>query len=185
MYSDAWATQVLEDMGITIWRNEYYPPSTPEQSQDADWNKQKPVVEGLARIAKSKNIPLKFIFTVWSPPAHLKCAIDADNNPIPGTPNPGGTKKGGTLDPGKYEEFGNWLADGIQLYKDAGVDVYAISFQNEPLFRQEFNSSVYKPQNWYTAALKNVVPVVKARFPAVKFFGSENMLEMEGGKDRQ
>jgi O-glycosyl hydrolase len=185
LYSDAWASQVLEDLGITIWRNEYYPPATGSVGQDADWNKQRPVVEGLARVAKNKNIPLKFIFTVWSPPAQFKCAIDNDGNPISGTPNPGGTKNGGTLDPAKYTEFGNWLADGIQLYKDLGIDVYAISMQNEPLFKQSFNSAYYKPQRWYGDALKNVVPVVKARFPNVKFFGSENMLEMEGGKDRQ
>jgi O-glycosyl hydrolase len=29
------------------------------------------------------------------------------------------------------------------------------------------------------------IPAVKARFPDVKIFGSENMLEMEAGKDRQ
>lgn len=185
MYSDAWATQVIEDLGITIWRNEYYPPATPTQGQDADWTKQRPVVEGLARIAKQKNVPLKFIFTVWSPPASMKCALDANNEPLSGTPHPGGTKNGGTLDPAKYTEFGNWLADGIQLYKNLGVDIYAISPQNEPLFKQPFNSAYYKPQRWYNDMLKNVVPVVKGRFPNVKIFGSENMLGMEGGKDRQ
>jgi O-glycosyl hydrolase len=190
MYSDAWATQVIDDLGITIWRNEYYPPSTPTRSQDADWNKQKPVVEGLARIAQQKKVPLKFIFTVWSPPADMKVALDADNNPISGTPNAGGTlgdgNNAGTLDPAKYTQFGNWLADGIQLYKNSGVDVYAISPQNEPLFKQkDFNSSFYKPQRWYGEMLKNSMPVVKARFPNVKIFGSENMLGLEAGKDRQ
>ncbi|HZF65191.1 MAG TPA: hypothetical protein VEZ55_11925 [Chitinophagaceae bacterium] len=186
MYSDAWATQVIEDLGLTIWRNEYYPPSTPSRGQDADWNKQKPVVEGLSKIAKEKNVPLKFIFTVWSPPADMKVALDADNNPIAGVPHPQGVRNGGTLDPAKYVEFGNWLADGIQLYKNSGVDVYAISPQNEPFFKQpDFNSNFYKPQKWYGEMLKNSMPVVKARFPNVKIFGSENMLGIEAGKDRQ
>lgn len=118
LYSDAWADQVINDLGITIWRNEYYPPATPGQSQDADWNKQKPVVEGLAATARAAHVPLKFVFTVWSPPADLKCALDENNEPLSGTPNPNGTKKGGTLDPAKYTAFGNWLADGIQLYKN-------------------------------------------------------------------
>lgn len=189
LYSDAWATQVLEDLGVTIWRNEYYPPATPTAAQDADWAKQKPVVEGLNRIAISKKIPLKFIFTVWSPPATLKCALDANDNPISGTPNPGGAKNGGTLDPAKYTEFGNWLADGIQLYKNSGIDVYAISPQNEPLFRQSFNSCYYKPitpnAGSYNNMVKGAIPVLKTRFPNVKVFGSENMLSMEGGNDRQ
>jgi glucuronoarabinoxylan endo-1,4-beta-xylanase len=189
LYSDAWANQVINDMGITVWRSELYPPSTLTVPQDADWNKQKPVAEGLSRIATANKVPLKFIFTIWSPPAEFKCALSTDNNPISGTPNPGGTKNGGTLDPKKYVEFGNWIADGIQLYKNSNIDVYAISLQNEPLFKQTFNSCYYKPMGSedgsYAKMIKNVVPVVKARFPNVKIFGSENMLEMEGGTDRE
>lgn len=184
LYSDAWAEQVIKDMGITIWRTELYPPSTSAVQQDADWNKEKPVVEGLAKTATANRVPLKFIFTVWSPPADLKCALDANNNPLSGTPNPGGTKNGGTLDPAKYTEYGNWLADGIQLFKNSGVDVYALSPQNEPLFKQSFNSCYYRPADQYPAMIKNVIPVVKTRFPNIKVFGSENMLEMEGGDDR-
>lgn len=189
LYSDAWANQVLDDLGITIWRNEYFPPATPTVGQDADWAKQKPVVDGLYKAALAKKIPLKFVFTVWSPPASLKVALDANNNPIAGSPNAGGTKNGGTLDPTKYNEFGNWLADGIQLYKDLGIDVYAISPQNEPLFKQSFNSCYYQPitpnTGGYNNMIKGSIPVVKARFPSVKIFGSENMLGIEAGDDRQ
>ena len=184
LYSDDWATQVINDLGITIWRNELYPPATATVAQDADWAKQKPVVEGLAKIATANRVPLKFIFTVWSPPADLKCAVDVNGVALSGTPHPGGTKNGGTLDPAKYTQYGNWLADGILLYKNLGIDVYAISPQNEPLFSQSFNSCSYRGVS-YANMVKNVVPVVKARYPAIKVFGSENMLEMEGGKDRQ
>lgn len=184
LYNDAWATQVITDLGITIWRNELFPPGTATVPQDADWAKQKPVVEGLAKIATANRVPLKFIFTVWSPPADLKCAVDANGVALSGTPHPGGTKNGGTLDPAKYIQYGNYLADGIQMYKNSGIDVYAISPQNEPLFAQSFNSCAYRGIS-YANMVKNVVPVVKARYPNVKVFGSENMLEMEGGKDRQ
>jgi O-glycosyl hydrolase len=188
MYSDAWATAALTDLGITIWRDELHPPATPTVPQDADWNKRKPVVEGLVKLAAQHKVPLKFIFSVWSPPASMKVAIDANGEPISGTPNSGGTKgtgnAAGTLDPAKYIDFGNYLADGIQLYKDAGATIYAISPQNEPLFKQPFNSNYYKPAR-YSEMLQNAMPVVKARFPAVKIFGSENMLEIEAEKDRQ
>jgi O-glycosyl hydrolase len=189
LYSDAWARKVIDDLGITIWRNEYYPPATSTQNQDADWNKQKPVVEGLFRIANEYRVPLKFIFTIWTPPADLKCALDANDRPLSGTPHPQGTKNGGTLDPAKYEEFADWIKDGIELYKDLGIDLYAFSPQNEPLFKQPFNSCYYKPINepvgGYTNMIKNVIPLVKAAYPNVKVFGSENMLEIEAGRDRQ
>jgi O-glycosyl hydrolase len=146
------------------------------------------VVEGLVKIAAQYKVPLKFTFTVWSPPASMKVAMDANGEPISGTPNSGGTKgtgnAAGTLDPAQYTAFGNYLADGIQLYKDAGATIYAISPQNEPLFKQSFNSNYYKPAR-YSEMLKNVIPVVKAHFPGVKIFGAENMLEIEAEKDRQ
>ena len=41
LWSDAWGDQVISDLGITIWRNEYYPPSDQFNTQDADWNKQR------------------------------------------------------------------------------------------------------------------------------------------------
>lgn len=185
LYTEAWAKTVIEDLGITIWRTELHPPATATVPQDADFNKQKQTIEGLKKIADENNVPLKFIFSIWSPPADMKCAVTNEGIPIPGTPHPGGTKNGGTLDPGRYADFGNWIADGIQQFKDIGVDIYAFSPQNEPLFSQFFNSCRYNPVNVYPAMLKNVIPVVKSRFPDVKVFGSENMLEMEGGKDRQ
>lgn len=71
MWNDAWGEKAISDLGITIWRNEYYPPSTPEDKQDSDWAKQKPVVQGLKAKADKYNVNLKFVFTVWSPPAAL------------------------------------------------------------------------------------------------------------------
>lgn len=186
LYSDAWATQVIKDLGITIWRNEFYPPATPTVPQDADFNKQKATIMGLAKIAAQNKVDLKYIITVWSPPGSMKCLRDANNSykPISGTVHPYGAKGGGGLDPAKYTEFGNWIADNIQLYKDLGINIYAISPQNEPLFEQPFNSCAYNP-DVYPEMIKGVIPTVKARFPAVKVFGSENMLEMEGGNSRE
>lgn len=69
------------------------------------------------------------------------------------------------------------------------MDVYAISPQNEPLFVEDYNSCYYNPNynagGKYVTMLKNAIPVVKAKFPDVKVFGSENMLEIEAGEDRQ
>ena len=51
LWSDAWGDQVISDLGITIWRNEHYPPSDNLNQQDANWTKQRPVVQGLKRKA--------------------------------------------------------------------------------------------------------------------------------------
>ncbi len=182
LWDDAWAEKAVSDLGISIWRNEIMPPSSPTVMQDADWGKQKPVVVGLKAKAIKYNVDLKFIATVWSPPADLKwvCKFNwpGDTN---ATRNAGNvsTKNGGTLNPNKYNEYADWLNYNIQQYKDAGVDLYALSLQNELMFQQTFNSCTYTVP-WYSDLLIAVVPKVKAVFPNVKIFGAENMLDMEG-----
>lgn len=182
LWSDAWGEKVISDLGITIWRNELFPPSIPGASQDADWNKQKPVVQGLKAKADKYNVKLKFIATVWSPPADLKweCTMSwAGDTKATRKAGNVSTKNGGTLNPNKYTEYADWLKSHLQLYKDAGVDLYALSLQNELMFKQTFNSCTYTIP-WYNDLLIAVTPKVKAAFPDVKIFGSENMLEMEG-----
>lgn len=182
MWNDAWGEKVISDLGITIWRNEWFPPSISGVNQDANWNKQKPVVQGLKTKADKFGVNLKNIVTVWSPPADLKwqCSLTWAGD-LNATRNEGvvSTKNGGTLNPNKYTEYADWLKTCIQSYKDAGVDVYALSLQNEPLFRQTFNSCMYTSA-WYCELINNVVPKIKATWPDVKIFGAENMLEMEG-----
>lgn len=187
LFSDAWATLCLKDLGLSIWRNEYYPPydpDWPDNYQDADWNKQKPVVQGLKRVADQLGVPLKFIFTVWSPPAALKCALDDSLNILSGVRHPSGTKWGGTLDTAKFSQFAEWLKAGIKNYNDIGVDLYAFSCQNEPYFYQPFNSCFYQP-DWYVNMINRVVPEIKTTYPNIKVFGPEHMLQSEGGDGRE
>ena len=185
LWNDAWGEKMISDLGITIWRNEIFPPATPGVSQDADWTKQKPAVQGLKAKADKYKVNLKFIATVWSPPADLKWACnfswagDENATRYAGTVS---TKNGGTLNPNKYTEYADWLKSNIQLYKDAGVDLYALSLQNELMFKQTFNSCTYTIP-WYNELLINVVPKIKANFPDVKILGAENMLDMEGKEE--
>ncbi|MEO8183135.1 MAG: hypothetical protein ABI895_30255 [Deltaproteobacteria bacterium] len=177
----AWARLVIDDLGLTMWRNEYYPPGDVGREADADWLKQRPVMEVLRDRAAASGVPLKTILSVWSPPASMKCASDGDSI-HEGKPNPGGTKDGGAVCPSQRQRFAEWLIDGLQLYALSGVKVYALSFQNEPLFRQSYNSGRY-PRAAYADTLAAIGPAIHARFPGVKLFGPESLLETEAGKN--
>ncbi len=177
LWSDAWGDQVISDLGITIWRNEHYPPSDNLNTQDANWTKQLPVVRGLKRKADQYGVDLKFIFTVWSPPAALKVRV-TNNTRETGVPHPFGTKQGGALDPTRYGEYAAWMGQGIEQYRAEGIEPYAVSPQNEPFFVQAFNSCWYK-QEWYPQMLIGAMSILKANYPNVRIFGSEGMLEME------
>ena len=178
--NEDWVRLVIDDLGITMWRNEYYPPADDISGQDADWDKQRPVVELFKQVADERRVPLKFLLTVWSPPASMKCEV-VDDEILEGTPHPDGTKGGGALCPSQRSEFAAWLVEGLDLHADVGVDVYALSFQNEPFFWQSYNSCFYA-QDWYAETLADIGPIIKASYPEVKLFGSENMLEIECGR---
>jgi len=175
----AWTEKVIDDLGITMWRNEYYAAGSP---QDATWEKQKPVVQALVQHASKRGVKLKILLTAWSPPAALKCLSDDDSTCGSDPPTrPADTKGGHILDPAMRDELAAWLIDGARMYHEAGADLYAISFQNEPLFVEPYNSCVYSTEG-YAETLAVVGPAVKAAFPEVKLFGSENMLGTECGK---
>lgn len=178
MVDPAWVEMIVHDLGLSMWRNEYYPPGDENGGQDADWDKQRPVVQALRDRAALSGVPLKVVLTVWSPPAGMKCVYD--DGIRDGEPHPDGTKGGGALCPSRRDDFADWLIEGLGLYADVGVDVYALSFQNEPYFWEPYNSCFY-PQDYYAETLAAIGPRIHAAFPRVKLFGSENMLEIECG----
>lgn len=186
LWNDAWGEKIINDLGVTIWRNEIYPPANQQASQDADWTKQLPVVRGLKAKSDKLNVPLKFVATVWSPPAEMKWAANfswaGDTEATRWENTDVTTKNGGTLSPEKYSDYTSWLNEHIRLYKNEGIDLYALSLQNEPAFSQSFNSCTYTTK-WYNDLLINVVPGIKKSFPNIQIFGSENMLLTEGKEE--
>lgn len=158
-WSDAWGNMVIQDMGITMWRNEYY---SDEGGQAGWWNdKQKATVQSIKAKADALGVPMKFIYSVWSPPSQWK-----DNRSL---------YNGGTLEAQYYDDYGNWLKQGVKDYADIGVQLYALSPANEPAFSQFFNSCVFTSDQ-YRDMIKIAGPIVHAAYPSVKIFGAEDML---------
>ncbi|MGE5557288.1 MAG: hypothetical protein ACM3WV_01610 [Bacillota bacterium] len=193
-YDQKWLDMAIDDFGLTMWRNELYPHipvnantngSRPD-GQDAWWDKQRPLIQALKAKADASKVDLRFILTVWSPPSEFKCRIETDENNynkptgkvFEDVPNPGATKKGGTVRPLYYKKYAEWLVSALKMYKEAGADIYALSLQNEPQFEEPYNSCQYTPEQ-YAGLLKTAVPIIKQDFPAVKIFGAEHMLRSE------
>ncbi len=157
-YNAYWLDLVINDLGLTIHRNEYYPPGG---DQDSSFAEQIAFLQALKQKAQDSNEPLKFIVAFWSPPAWMK-----DN---------GSTKNGGRVLPQYYDDLGNWAVTCLQDYNSIGINVYALSLQNEPNFTQPYNSCVYSPQE-YRDMVKVAGPIIKAAFPNVRLYGAEHML---------
>jgi len=50
---------VMDDLGITMWRNQYYPTATADAPQDTQWNVQNPWCSRLYAAANASKVPLR------------------------------------------------------------------------------------------------------------------------------
>jgi glucosylceramidase len=92
----------------------------------------------LLRKALAINPAIKVMLTPWSPPGWMKT-----NGSMLGV-DPA-TKQPATLRPEFYSALANYLVKTIQEYQAAGVPVYALSVQNEPLYPAPTYSGVFMP----------------------------------------
>ncbi len=156
-WSDSFGNTIIGDLGLTIHRNEYYPP---ESGQDTQFSEQAPYFQLIRDKAIQLGEPLKIIITYWTPPSWMKS---------------NGSPDGGYLLSQYYDDFGNYTVDARDDFAGIGVDVYAWSLQNEPLFSEPYNSCVYTAEQ-YRDMLKVAGPIIHSSYPNLKLFGSEHML---------
>jgi glucuronoarabinoxylan endo-1,4-beta-xylanase len=103
-----------------------------------------------------------FIAVPWSPPAYMK-----SNN---------STINGGTLLSQYYTAFANHLGKYITDFRrDVGIDLYALSPQNEPRFPEPYNSCVYTKET-YRDMLRVVGQTLRAGNIHTPIFAAEDML---------
>jgi glucuronoarabinoxylan endo-1,4-beta-xylanase len=158
-FQDAYITQ----MGASIMRINLWGPSMPTPVED--WRQiryQDFTLEGpghrvrmfidAAKNFQKVNPEMRFIGTVWSPPAWMK-----ENNSIT-------DKSSGAIDGRNYERDGRvfdnrvkkeyfphfvkWMVEMAKLHKAEGVPLYAISPGNEVMFTQTFESAVLNAEDY-------------------------------------
>jgi|KBSSwiStaDraftv2_1062776.scaffolds.fasta_scaffold50324_3 O-glycosyl hydrolase len=125
----------------------------------------------------------KLIVSVWSAPAWMKTNNRINNgtsqNSAPAyNPNPGPSDN--QLRTDMYDEFAEMCVAYIRTIKEqTGIDVYALSLQNEPRFSQFYGSCVYSGE-----ALRDLLKVVGKRFKdegiTTRFFLPEDIGWLQG-----
>lgn len=126
-----------------------------------------------ARAVSQLNPDMKVIGTVWAPPSYMK-----HPNTRPSTVNPIRMSiQGDEIDLAYKTHFGKFLVEWVKGVKEKyGIDIYALSIQNEPLFRQSYDSCQYPTDG---KKYKEVFDAVVAEFEKagvpMKFFGAEDM----------
>jgi len=112
LVNTAWFDAVVDDLGISIWRNELPPPDDAIAAQDADWNKMQPCA-AMSNKAKSSGVPLKVILSLVAP-SSMKCVVGT-NGVQDGTPYPADQKRRRPL-PSKRAAYADWLVAGLKQY---------------------------------------------------------------------
>jgi O-glycosyl hydrolase len=176
---DAFINTLLDDLGLTILRDNlttsFEPVNDNSDPFDTDLTKfnlandisgaDEPLSDHLAYLKKMHASGLeKMISSVWSPPSWMKHnnmigngTTDQTSAP-PYTTNP--TTATNQLKPAMYEEFAEMCVAYIKIIKrETGIDIYALSVQNEPRFSQFYSSAVYNGD-----ALRDLIKVVGKRF---------------------
>lgn len=106
----------------------------PEGSAGSDWQTGQWTTElnnGLAALAANPNA---IVFaSPWTPPPSMKTSSTSQPYYSGGAAcSPGSGYCGGYLDPARYSDYATYLEHFVSYFADNGVNLYAISMQNEP-----------------------------------------------------
>lgn len=197
--TDAFVSTLINDLGLTILRDNLTTSFEPVNDNSDPFNTDltkfnisnsvngldEPLSEHLDYLSKMKAAGLqKLIVSVWSPAVWMKYNSQLGNgtqnqNSAPAyTNNPTGTIN--QLKPSMYDEFAEMCVAYIRIIKQqTGLDIYALSIQNEPRFSQFYSSCVYDGN-----AMRDLLKVVGKRFKdeglATKLFLPEDVGYLQG-----
>jgi O-glycosyl hydrolase len=197
--SDEFVNTLINDLGLTILRDNI--PTSFEITNDNDdpfitdlsrfnisgkySGHDGPLSDHLDYLRKMKEAGLqKFIVSIWSPAPWMKHNNAVGNgtqnqNSAPAyTTSP--TSSTNQLKTDMYNEFAEYCVAYIKIIKrETGLEVYALSLQNEPRFSQFYASCVYNGD-----ALRDVIKVVGKRFKdegiTTKLFLPEDVGYLQG-----
>ena len=149
-------------IGLNILRMEISPSFTGDNWGDYDWNGSLPS----AKTVKNRG---GIVFgTPWSPPGEYKTNGTAQG----GNSDDQGNQRG-KLREDCYEKFFPWLNTFLGWMHDHGVDVDAVSIQNEPDWWVSYSGCLYDPQDLVNLVKNYAWMLDREKFPGVKLISGE------------
>ena len=123
--------------------------STFDLSREDRW-----VVPMIRDAMKHAKEPLTLLASPWSPPGYMK--------------DTGEMNYGGKLLPQFADTWANYYARYIDEMKKRGIDIWAVSVQNEPLATQTWDSCIYTAEEERDFVKHHLGPVLRASHPDTK-----------------
>ena len=148
-------------IGLNILRMEISPSFTGDNWGDYDWN------GSLPSATTVKNRGGIVFGTPWSPPGEYKTNGSAQG----GNADDQGNVRA-TLRRDCYEKFFPWLNSFLKWMKSKGVNVDAVSLQNEPDWWVNYSGCVYEPDS-LVSLVKNYAHLLDRKTYGVKLISGE------------
>lgn len=150
------------EIGLNILRMEISPSLTGDNWGDYDWNGSLPS----AKIVKERG---GIVFgTPWSPPGEYKTNGTAQG----GNSETQGNKKG-KLREDCYSKFFPWLNKFLYWMQKRGVDVDAVSIQNEPDWWVSYSGCLYEPEEQVNLVKNYAYRLDREKFNGVRLISAE------------
>ena len=149
-------------VGLNIMRMEISPSFTGDNWGDYDWNGSLPS----AKIVKERG---GIVFgTPWSPPGEYKTNGTAQG----GNAEDQGNQRG-KLREDCYDKFFPWLNTFLEWMHDHGVDVDAVSIQNEPDWWVNYSGCLYDPEDLVRLVKNYAYMLDREKYNGVKLISAE------------
>lgn len=151
-------------VGLNIMRMEISPSFTGDNWGDYDWNGSLPS----AKIVKERG---GIVFgTPWSPPGEYKTNGTAQG----GNAEDQGNQRG-KLREDCYDKFFPWLNTFLEWMHDHGVDVDAVSIQNEPDWWVNYSGCLYDPEDLVKLVKNYAYMLDREKYKGVKLISGESL----------
>ncbi|MBD3244064.1 MAG: hypothetical protein GF331_25960 [Chitinivibrionales bacterium] len=172
---------IVNELGATMIRTNIDYDFNPEPGVFTITDGMRTRLQRLAKLqetAWNRQEPIKFIASCWSPPWWMKVGKCISHNAS--EINPDGVscdQVNNTLDQALYlDDYAVFINEWVRTVKDSfGIDLYAVSLQNEPAFNEPYASCNYYNGDNYNSMFKAVAPDVHSTHPDLKLFGVEHM----------
>ena len=160
-YDDVPGDEALEHFSLAVhqdgWRQAAYP-----QVKDEQFDMYQFITEVAALKAGQEDKTWRLMGSPWTAPAWMK-----DNNLFFDKHN----RRGGALLPKYYDAFARYFAKYLQAYRDAGVEFWAVTPENEPMGNDgSWESMDLSPEAEATFIGEHLAPKLAQDFPDVQIF---------------
>lgn len=118
-----------------------------------DVSRDQPIIDLINDSSKIAHQNIQILASPWTPPFWMK----DNHSPI----------RGGHLLPEFYPTWAKYYVKFIDAYQKKGVDIFALTVQNEPAAVQRWDSCIYSAEQ-ERDFVKTLGPVLKASYPDVK-----------------